>query len=212
MKELIKEFVLLLANSILFICFALASFLLIINVFHFKEISRKQSVYLSENTNYNDYKKSLLNTENKMKSVDVSDTKYKNNAKLIFDNYNICIKSLEKSSFSEIENAKKISQYDLYSANNEILNDYSNICVFNMINTIENVGKSYKYNNSFNNVKKSLEEKQKIMLNNAEYLTKSLLNNSSYSYTTTESRNSIYNKTNNEFKLTVNNYNVLASK
>ena len=55
------------------------------------------------------------------------------------------------------------------------------------------------------------EVKRKIVIDNAEYLTKSGLGNSAYSFSTDTTRGGIYNKLSNETKLTVNNYRMMAS-
>ena len=55
------------------------------------------------------------------------------------------------------------------------------------------------------------ETKRKIVIDNADYLIKSGLGNSSYNFSTDSSRNTIYNKTSNELRLTINNYKMIAS-
>ena len=211
MKNILYEFLKLLGSAILMICFAFASFLLIINLFHYKEISKPQGINLTENKDYLEYKDLMSDIDAKMKTVNFNDLKLKNTAKPIYEKYSACIKSLKESTFEGLKDQDSITVLELYNANNEMLDEYNNLCISDIIYTIDEIGKTNKYKNNFNTIKKSIEIKQKIMLDNTDYLTKSSLNNSSYSFSTDSTKTGIYNKINNELKLTITDYKLMSS-
>lgn len=211
MKNILLEFLKLLSSAILIICFSFASFLLIINLFHYKEISRAQRIDMVDNKDYIEYKNTIDTVDKTMKSVNYNDAKYKNTAKPVYEKYNTCIKSLKESTFEGLKDKSSITILELYNINNEMLDEYNNLCISDIVYTIEEIGKTNNYKNNFVPIKKSIEEKQKIMLDNTDYLAKASLNNSSYSFNTDLSTSSIYNKTIGELKLTITNYKILAS-
>lgn len=209
MKEFFADFLELLANSVLVICLAFASFLLIINFYHFKDISRSEVVEGTEM--YSEYKKALNSVDKKMNSVNINSNKYDTTAKPIYAYYSGCKKALDEGTFAKLENKQAISAKDLYDSNNEILKTYNGKCIFYIPYNITVINKAYNPSVSFNKVFKLTEEKRKIVIDNADYLTKSGLGNSSYSFRTDTARSTIYNKTAIEYKLTVNNYKTMVS-
>ena len=211
MKDFFAEIIELLTICVLVICFAFASFLFISNFYHYKEISSSQTINMKEDGKYKEYKATLARVDKKMKSVNYERSEYGSTAKPIFDYYSMCIKDLKEGTFAKLENQSFINAKDIYDANNEIINTYNNKCIFYIPYNITVIGKTNNFNHSFKNVFKKTEEKRNIVLDNADYLTKSGLGNSSYGFTTETSRNSIYSKTTNELKLTMNNYNMMAS-
>ena len=207
MKEFFADFLDLLANCVLVICLAFASFLLIINFYHFRDI--RQSSNMDYSVFYSEYKKELAKVDKKMKSVDISKG-YDTTAKPIFSYYSGCKEALENGTFAKLE-GKNVTAKDIYDANDEILKTYNNKCIFYVPYNITVVNKNFKPKVSFNSTFKRTEEKRNIIIENADYLTKSGLGNSSYSFTTDTSRYTIYNKLSNEYKLTINNYKMMVS-
>lgn len=210
MKEFLSDFFELLSSCVLVICLALASFLLIINIYHYKEIRYTQSTDITENGDYINYKKTLKTVDKKMKSVNVDNVKYDSTAKTIYSYYEGCMKSLKTGTFSTFEGKGYISALDIYKANDEILKKYNKVCVFGIPYNITVISKNFNLSSSDTLFKKT-EEKRQIIIDNADYLTKSGLGNSAYAFSTDATRGGIYNKISNETKLTVNNYRVIAS-
>ncbi|MGM9879126.1 MAG: hypothetical protein ACI31R_03795 [Bacilli bacterium] len=210
MKEFVLDFLKLLANSVLIICFALMSFLLISNLFHYREVSYGYSTDLNNDANYNEYKKILKEVDKKMNSVDYKNNQYNNTAKPIYEYYSGCINALNKGSFAKFGEKESITALDVYNANNEILKDYNNSCIFYIPYSISNIYSKSKPNVSFDKTKELTSQKADIIIDNAEYLTESGLGNSSYSFVTDITRASIYNKVQNELDLTIDNYKMIA--
>lgn len=211
MKEFISELLELLASCILVVCLFLASFLLISNLYHYKDISRLEPFDESSMVQYNEYKKMLSKVDKKMNSVNHDLVQYGSTAKPIYDYYSSCIKSLNGGTFAGLKNKESISAKDIYDSNNEILNNYNRLCIFYIPYNISVITKEQQSGKSFKSVYKVTEEKRQMIISNAEYLTKSGLGNSSYSFTTDVTRSGVYNKAANEFKLTINNYKMMSS-
>ena len=210
MNDFFGELFDLLSSCVLVICLALASFLLVINIYHYKEIRYDQVINMNESADYKEFKDTLNSVDKKMKSVNINSTKYDSTAKPIYNYYENCRKSLQKGTFASFENKSVVNSFDIYKANDEILKNYNQSCVFGIPYNITVISKSFKLGNS-SNLFKTTETKRQIVIDNAEYLTKSGLGNSAYSFSTDTTRGGIYNKLSNETKLTVNNYRMMAS-
>lgn len=211
MKEFIIEFLKILANSILLVCFALCSFLLVLNIFHSKEISYNYSIDLANDFSYNNYKKSLISIDKKMESVNYNIPAYATTAKPIYQYYKSCVDALNGSAFNQFSAKSSINAYDLYKANEEIVSNYSSVCAFNLAYNISIIDKSKNFRNDFDKVMKDVELKRDMVIDNSNYLMTSGLSNSSYGFSTDMFKSSIFNKVSNDFRLTVNNYETIAS-
>lgn len=210
MKEFFTDFLMLLANSVLIICFALMSFLLISNFYHSGEVSYKYYVDLNESADYKNYQKVLKQVDKKMNSVNFNDNSYAVTAKPIYEYYQGCVNALSTGTFSKLDGNTGIGAMDIYNANSEILKVYNNKCIFYISYNIENISKKDNSSLSFDKTKKLVSQKSDLILKNAEYLTDSGLGNSSYGFTTENTRGTIYNKISNELDLTINNYEMIA--
>ncbi len=211
MKEFVAELLELLSVCILVLCLSFAAFLFITNFYHYKEISHFEVFDEGSKIQYNEYKKILARVDKKMKSVNYDAVSYSTTAKPIYDYYHSCVDSLSSGTFASLGNKGNINSKDIYDSNDDILKKYNNVCIFYIPYNITVINKNNKPSVSFDSVYKVTEAKRKIVIDNADYLIKSGLGNSSYSFVTDTSRNSIYNKTSNELRLTINNYKMMAS-
>ena len=143
-----------------------------------------------------------------MNSVDLNNTNYNTTAKPIYEYYKGCKEIFDEDSFNKLQDGMKINVVDIYNANNKILNDYNNSCLFSLP---YNISMMYEDSNVFDEVRELTEEKREIIVSNAEYLTKAALGNSSYSFSTNTFRASVYNQTASWYDLTINNYKMMAS-
>lgn len=208
MKEFMIDFLKVLANSILIIALAFVSFLFIINIYHYNEVSYEYEVNTSNSNKYQDYKKMLTSVDKKMNSVNLDNINYNTTARPIYDYYEGCKAIFDDDSFNKLQEGSKITVVDIYNANNKILNDYNNNCLFAIP---YNISMMYENSDTFNEVRELTEEKREMIISNAEYLTKATLGNSAYSFTTNTFKSSIYNQTASWYDLTVNNYEMMAS-
>lgn len=211
MKEFFEELLLLLSQCILVVCLAFASFLFLINFYHYKEISYSEQFDLKDNVNYQEYKKIMNNVDKKMNSVNYDLVNYSNTAKPIYEYYKTCKKDIDAGSFSALENKKSINSLDIYNANTDILRKYNGSCIFFIPYNITLINKNNKPSVSFDSTKKITDDKADIIISNSDYLIRAQLGNSSYSFVTDNVRMGVYNKTYNEMRLTINNYKLMAS-
>lgn len=209
-KEYFSDFLEMLANCALVICLSFAAFVLISNVYHYKEITYVHNIDVND-TQYSEYEKMLSNVDKKMKSVNIDNVAYDTTAKPIYSYYESCINSLKDGSFAKLKGKTGITARNVYDANSDILKTYNGTCIFYVPYNISVINKNFKPKKSFKGVYKVTEQKREMIIDNAEYLTKSGLGNSSYSFSTNTSKFTIYNKVYNEFELTVNNYKMIAS-
>ncbi len=208
MREFFIDFLKVLANSVLIIAFAFISFLFIVNIYHYKEVSYQYEVNVSSSDGYLKYMEVLDDVDKKMNSVDVDNVSYATTAKPIYDYYMGCKKIFDEDKFNNLKDGSFVNVVDIYNANNKILNEYNNSCLFSIPYSISMM---YKDSDTFDDVKELVDEKREIVINNAEYLTKAGLGNSAYSFSTNTFRSSIYNQTASWFDLTVSNYEMMVS-
>lgn len=211
MKEFFAELLELLSVCILVVCLALASFLLISNFYHYKELNHSEVFDEGSKVQYNEYRKILARVDKKMNSVNYNSVSYSNTAKPIHDYYDSCIQSLKTGTFANLKDKERITSKDIYDSNNDILKTYNNNCIFFIPYNITIINENNKPSVSFDSIFKVTESKRKIVIDNADYLVKAGLGNSSYSFVTDSTRSGVYNKNQNEFRLTINNYKMIAS-
>ena len=211
MKDFLSELIELLSSCVLIICLALASFLFVLNIYHFKEVRYNQIVNMNEDEAYIEYKSLLKNIDKKMNSVDYNNVKYGSTAKPIHDYYEKCKTDLSNGTYEKFESQDSVSPKNIYDANDEILKVYNRSCVFGIPYNITVIGKGNKLDSSYKSLYKLTEQKRQIIIDNADYLTKSGLGNSSYSFSTDVSRSGVNNRLYNETRLTINNYKMMAS-
>lgn len=211
MKKFFAELLELLSNCILIVCLSFAAFLFILNFYHYKEISHLEFFEEGSKVQYNEYKRMLAKVDKKMNKVNYNNVSYGSTAKPIYEYYKACVNSLNSGTFAQLDKKDSISVQDIYNSNDDILKNYNNSCIFYIPYNITVISKNYNLKVPFESVFKNTETKRKMVIDNANYLVKSGLGNSSYSFTTEVSRMGIYNKNLNEFRLTINNYKLMAS-
>ena len=208
MRVFFIDFLKTIADSVLVIAMIFISFLLVINIYHYKEVSYKYEVNVNDSEKYQSYHDKLTVVDKKMKSVDITDPSYATTAKPIYHYYEGCKKVFNEDSFNNLHDKSLIDAVDIYFANAKILNDYNNSCLFSIPYSISMM---YKDSDSFEEVYQLIEEKRQMVIGNAEYLTKAGLGNSAYSFSTGTFKSTIYNQTASWFDLTVNNYDLMVS-
>ena len=117
MKDFFGELFDLLSGCVLIICLALASFLLVINIYHYKEIRYNQVINMNESADYKEYKDILNSADKKMKSVNINNVRYDSTAKPIYEYYEGCRKSLQEGTFATFESKTSFNSLDIYKAN-----------------------------------------------------------------------------------------------
>ena len=213
MKEMLKDFFKLFSNSITFICLILASFLILINLYHYKEITYKYPTIVSENKKYIDFKKYISDAESKISKIDsvkVS-SDFANQKNIAKTEINKCITALKESSMYKLSEKTEVSYYDVYILSTEIELEINNNCLFYMGYNINNITDSKNYNKvKFSNVYNTLNYKKNIIIENNKYITSKLLKNSTYSYVTDTTRSTIFNELAEDYVFVLSNYVLIA--
>ncbi len=209
-KKMLGEFCDLFGNCLCIISLMLSSYLILINVYHQQEISAKYYVNINTNSNYTKFKSKITDLE-KLQKKSSSSTKYNINEKLSLNIYQaqlqLCVSKIKESKYYNIDK-NEISEKDIYDYNDELASILINACLFSpdyeLTQSLSNYTPSFNYSLTGD----ILSIKSELTYY-TEYIRDSLLDNSSYYYTTTVTRTSIYNEIEKYFDLNYNNYNNL---
>lgn len=212
MKSIVKEFFELMGYCVLVVCFLFASFLLLMNVYHMKEISRVESRSLAQENTYISVKDTMSDIEKNVNSVSFStSSNMASGGSLIKDSLNSCISSIKESKFYALGDKMSIDYKDVYEVNKEMYNDVNNKCLFYVPYYIESATKTYNVGKSYEKeLKEDIEYSKSQISDYSNFLFNKSLGNSSYSYTTSISNSTIYNDLNNSINLTISNYQQLV--
>ncbi len=209
MKEILKDFSTFFANGILVICLMVASFLVLINLYHSKEVSYEYYAELSEDDRYTSIKDSIEVMKTNVEAVPSSNNPAASGVKQVIDR---CITALESSSFYKLDEKDYIHFKDIYNANSELASELNNTCLFALSYTTSNdILGNTEYASSYEPVNTLVEEERNIVITQTDYLKNRLLANSTYSYMTDTTRNSIFNETEANLFLLVSSYDRVTS-
>lgn len=208
MKEFLKDFCDLFASSLTIICFMLASFLLLINLYHYKEVNYAYNTDVSSNISYTTFKDNVGAVEAKLASVNTS--KLYGNRRSAANNVkgivNTCINTLKDSDFYKLDEKTSITQKDIYYLNLDLNGDLSDSCLFYLGYNTNHVLKAYNMQNSFTSTYELINDQKTQITASVDYLNDRLLDNSAYHYVTDITRHSIFNETSANLSYTINNY------
>ena len=205
MKEIITDFLHTLANCVVVLALLFAGYLLLINLYHYKEISYEYETNLNDNKKYNSFKENITLAETKLNAININNSRYivANQTK---GEISKCI-TLAKESRMYNLTYTKITSKEIYDLNVEIYDKLSTGCLFLMgYNVNRIVEDDSRSKVSFKPVYERLEDDKRIVQNSADYLKNRLLGNSTYSYVTDISRQSIFNENASNLSLTLDNY------
>lgn len=212
MKSVLKEFFELMGYCVLVVCFLFASFLLLINVYHYKELNKVDSRSLGTESTYLAVKDAVSNIEKNVSSVKFTDSSNKSNGgMLIRDSINTCTDYIKNSSFYKLSDKTEISEKDIYDTNKEMYNTLNNKCLFFIPYYVESAQKTYGVGSSYDDeLKDDVEFTKNKIASYSDFLYNKSLGNSSYNYSTSISTSTIYNDLNKSINLTISNYEELA--
>ena len=209
MKEILKEFFELFANCLTVLCLVLVSFLILINLYHYREVSYVYEARLTENTKYQEIKTLVLDIESKLNTVNVdalpeSHLNIGRNTKVEIAK---CLTAIKNSKFYQLEQIQYLSQKDIYDVTMEMYSDINNVCLFYVGHYISaSIENNAKLKSTFILVEENMIDERKQVLGSTEYIRDRLLANSIYSFSTEVTRNSIFNDRASDLSLTILNY------
>ena len=212
MKEIFDDFLKLFANSVVMICLMIASFVLFINLYHYRELTRDLNINLSESIKYMNFKSNVDAIEKKIDGVRISSIEGTRNtyASIVQKEIKKCVDELKNSQLYKLQEKDVVVQRDIQNINFEMSTNLNNVCMFYMNYNINDfIAKYDSKNRSFDSVDARANSDKVFILSSTDYILKRLENNSSYSYQTEVTRNSIFNEPLANFSLSLDNYNSL---
>ncbi|MBR3660989.1 MAG: hypothetical protein IKN63_03690 [Bacilli bacterium] len=222
MKKFIKDYLKIIAYSIIGLVFVLASFYLIMNYNHNEELTK--NIFISNNeSNYIAHQELLTNINNNLNIFKNKKNKT-NSDKQIADRLERCYNVLNSdSSFSKIELNKEYTAYDIYKIGADLQNNIINECWntnFSFLVANNNTNRQDSTDKSLNSTE--IPKKIKIVLpilnkyvstinDNVTDSLKEIQNNSSYFYTTNIASATIRNYLGSDYSTIVKSYNDFTS-
>ena len=210
---MIKDFFKLFGNIVMMLGIIMASFLLLINLYHYREISHTYSVDTNENISYKSIRDNISKSE-KLVSIDISkvDASKTDSAKAIQGTINKCIISFKDSELYKNSGMHTFKYYDTYTNMNylytKINAECNSLLKYSMKPYIEsNSSVKSSYNNMINNYEKMFD----VVASNANYMEKKSLNTNSYSFTSEMNRFSIFDDLRSDTEFTLRNYDIVSS-
>ena len=207
MKELFNDFIKLFANCILILALMMASFLVIINLYHYKEVSYVYHKDLNESATYSMY---LSKKDELKKNIDKipTNTVAGRNVKAVF---NSCYIELNNASFTKLNSKQDFTLKDSYDAAFDMKEKLGSACLFNIIYNIKDLKESGLINVEIDELLDYVESQKEFILSTNTFLINHMLSNSTYSFVTDITKNSIFNNTYETLNETTENYYIFVS-
>lgn len=215
MKEILKEFIGLFSNAILVICLMLASYLILINLYHYREVHYQMPISVDANTKYQMYKTTVDSLDGKLSRINtdtIANASKKMFAKNVESALKSCVAMLKNSEYYKVGEKTSLNIKDVYQYNLSLKDDIQIQCLFQVAYTTSQGNKTYDSvaGNVDEKVAK-LNDTRDLVMMNGEYIQNKLLNNSSYSYVTDTARSTTFNEIEQSFSIVTNSYNRLAN-
>lgn len=203
MKKLLIEYVNIVGYIITGLVFALACFILFINLYHNKEVSNefvKSDSYVDV---YTKNKEKIAEMKNSIASFDPNN--YRGNIDQldlisINSKLNICVSKYEETEANKIFVKEKVNVRDVYQLLNLYQSDIINDCITLQIYSM-NVSSNSDRLQSFNQIKPYVEMNSKFLMNDLNYVKRVLQNNSSYQFSSDYDKINIFNMTRDSYTM-----------
>ena len=209
--EFIKQYLKILSNVSTGLVFALASFYLLANLYHYYELRR--DFYADINTqdiivNIDDIMQKVKNNIDTFNISTYKGSVSTNTMSLIRQNLSNCVSSFNNETFTNIRTKNKITIMDVYNLRESYDNDILNKCVVYNLYWLTEPDSSYgTYLVDNKDMSKLYIDS---LLTQTSYLKKDMLNNSSYYYNTSIASNSLLDNTRDGFYEVMDAYNKAA--
>lgn len=213
MKQILKEYAKIFSYTMTGIVFVFASFYLIINIYHMKEVSASFILAIKEDANYNEINEKIKNIE-KYTSVSVNKSKTKAdkqflanlNAKLKY-----CTNALNNDTFKGLANTKEMNIKDVYNLRNALSSNVINGCLIEQLHYLTYYNDKDGSSDGFTKYSDYIKLNIDTISSKLNYIDKDFLNNSSYYYNSTNVTASVMNKQKDMYEDIMNTYNQSAS-
>lgn len=208
MKKIFLEYMNMIGYTILGITFGLCFFLIFINFYHYKEVN---STYIKQENDFN----TLNELKNKLSLVAENAKVDVNTYRGAEDVYSIssissrltsCVEKINSDDFDKIINDKVVSMKDLYTMQQFYQTNISNECLIKQIYELSEPTNTRIQISSLPVLRPFLENHTDTLMKNTDYIQKVIKSNSSYSFTSTSSKNDIYDEIKDSYYELLNNY------
>ena len=194
MKNIVIEYFNILAYIITGIVFSIASFLIIINIYHYKNVNE---VYKTQDSNY-EIKDNLPSSTN---PIFIAYSK-------IQTKLNICYEKIDIEQFDKLLTKTDISISDVYNMQQFYKLNIANECLIKQLYTlVDDEDNSINNLASFNLVKPFIKNNIDQLKESSDYIEKVIKSNSSYKFTNDFTKSSIYDEVKDSYYKIINDYN-----
>ena len=179
MKSLVRDYIRVIMYTIFSILFAMSTYIIIINIHHYRSIS--DSINVSDiDSNYSSYKDNVNLIEEKLE-------KYSNKADKIYLSFSKTVNNMKKGGVFRLLPKTKLSYKDLYNLNDYFIEELINN---SWVHNLKELEVSNKYQNTIN-----------LLINNSKYLNSVFNSNSLVLYDS-----GLDNKISDNYHFILNNY------
>lgn len=209
MKSVFCEFFHLFGSCILGFSFAFASFLLMINLYHSREIATVSYFSMKDYSLYNQFKEKVEDASDIVTNLqpDFASSDSYVTYQLSKDLINKCVNSIKSSNFYQLENKTTYSSYDIYMLNQDLDGTINSQCLFPFEHTLNEQVKKVGYDRTpYEPVSKKIDQLGNDMNFTTSYMRDRLLSNSLYHYATDVTRTTIFDENMDQLFMIVNNY------
>lgn len=206
MKKILAEYINIIAYVVTGIVFGFTFFLLVLNVYHYKDI---QETYKKQDSDYKidiELIEKLNAASLNINSVKLNNTN--NNYKMLSNielKLNTCVEKINNNKFGRLLSKKTISISDVYDMQQFYKKDISNECLVKQLYEL-NVGNNQNEYNEYIDTITFIEDNIEKLKDSTDYVEKVIKNNSSYSFTSSSTKSNIYNQVKDSYYNIINNY------
>ena len=202
MKKILVEYSNIISYTVIGIVFGFTFFLLFLNLYHYEDVN---DVYKKQDSDYQ-INKELFEKLNSI-SLNINSVQL-NNTSSNYANFssiglklNTCIERINTNKFDELLSKKSISISDVYEMQQFYKIDISNECLVKQL-----YGMTLIENNQYADALSFIEDNIEKLKDSTDYVEKVIKNNSSYSFTSSSTKDDIYNQVRDSYYSIINDY------
>ncbi len=203
MKKFLIEYIKVIGYVVTGLVFSIAIFVLLVNFYHYKDVNE---VYYRGDNAVSAYEKNKGNLEEiKANSNSFDANKFKNNPNSfrlmsIKSNLDMCISKFEETDANKYFAKKNITIKDDYELLSKYQADIVNDCIVMDIYSISLPGTSY------DSIKPFVDQNSRMLVNDLDFVKRSIQNNSSYQFSTNYDKTNIFDLTRDSYTKIVSSY------
>lgn len=210
---MMKDFLKLFGNILIMLGIMMASFLLLINLYHYREVSHTYNIDTNENVSYKNIKDNISNAE-RLLSLDISKVSAGKSdaARAVKISINKCIDAYKDANLYKNSGIHSFKYYDTYVNMNYLYTNINSECNSLLkYNTKPYIDSNPNIKSSFDAMITNYDKVFNVVISNSNYMEKKSLNTNSYSFTSEMNRFSIFDDLRSDTDFTLKNYDLVSS-